>query len=477
MLLFLRKIVFYFLVVLYLILTPYTILYALGYIFNPTQVGLLKTGLISITSFPAGATVFVHQKKFSERTPTAVRDLLPGRYRIRLFAKGYEPWEKEVSVASERATRLEPVLLLSRKPEEEVISLHSFQNFMPGILDGKIYAWEDKHLRSLQKIDLFFKKEIPVGRSLTRDDSAKMTGLYYRPKSTLALLEIEEKGDRGFWILGLGREKKMAQGLSQHLRPEKGRVRWDPKDPDQIYFLQDGNVSSMDIRRGALYPNIATEVMGFGVRRRHLLILKKDFTFVRTDSRGEDPRDFLEVQNAEELKKILSPRGSDFYDIEMLAPDSYLFLSAEGVLAASEPLYLITNEKVLGTVRLETTEEEKALFWSRRQLGVLRLVQEEESFLNLGEGPNPEEKKLRVEWLTRSAREIRQAFWAYEGSHIVFLDEDTVYLLEASGPAPYLLRMMTQVRPESSILYVDRSHSLFYLHPESGRLLERKLPR
>ena len=63
----LRKILFYICIVLYLIFCPMIILYALGYSFKPqsSQGGIVKTGIIFLSTTPPGADVFLNNRRFA----------------------------------------------------------------------------------------------------------------------------------------------------------------------------------------------------------------------------------------------------------------------------------------------------------------------------------------------------------------------------------------------------------------------------
>src|SRR3989338_4129555 len=166
MLLLLRKILFYVFLIAYILITPYVLFSAFGYMYHPSEKSLVKTGLISMVSLPGGATVHVQGKKYSFRTPAVISGLLPGRYHVRLSKKCFESWEKEIEIYPEKATSLDPVILLPIRPERKNISRRSYEGLVPHIMDFKVVAWENDKLDSVWKIDLLFEKETPIGRSV-----------------------------------------------------------------------------------------------------------------------------------------------------------------------------------------------------------------------------------------------------------------------------------------------------------------------
>ena len=80
----LRRIIFYLFVAIYLIAAPLTVLYALGYILSPTRQTLVQTGLISLSSVPSQASVWVNGSLLNEKTPLVLRNLKPGPYSLRV---------------------------------------------------------------------------------------------------------------------------------------------------------------------------------------------------------------------------------------------------------------------------------------------------------------------------------------------------------------------------------------------------------
>lgn len=109
----LRRAVFWVFLIAYLIATPIAILYALGYMWVPgAERGLVKTGLIALSSTPDEATIFLGGSRYTRRTPTVIRDLLPGEYALRLSHAGFEDFPLRATILPERATVLDRIILL-----------------------------------------------------------------------------------------------------------------------------------------------------------------------------------------------------------------------------------------------------------------------------------------------------------------------------------------------------------------------------
>ncbi len=68
-----------------------------GYTFSPTEVKVLGTGIISVTSIPDGASVYI-DGHLTTATNATVPQLSPKVYDVKIVKDGYIPWEKKIDV-------------------------------------------------------------------------------------------------------------------------------------------------------------------------------------------------------------------------------------------------------------------------------------------------------------------------------------------------------------------------------------------
>lgn len=104
-----------------------TCLFASGYKFNlswPLQYNRLlqKTGTLNIETSPKGAFIYLNEKKTAYpgikifkkdylTTPSKVKNLLPGKYNLKLEKEGYWPIQKEIFIESGITTTIENIHL------------------------------------------------------------------------------------------------------------------------------------------------------------------------------------------------------------------------------------------------------------------------------------------------------------------------------------------------------------------------------
>jgi hypothetical protein len=467
MLLLLRKVLFYILLLAYFILTPYILFYGLGYSVDPAEGEIYKTGLVSVMTEPKGATVFLEDKKYSGKTPAALRGLLPGQYNVRVAMKGHEPWQKTIEIIAEKATRLEPVVLLAKKPDEEKVVEGAFADILPKGSDFKIFALREKTFRDLLKIDLFFRNMTPLIEIRRTAAPVKITGDKIENESTAVLFKTEKEGKKGWVLYDLEREK-MAADLTDFIPDKADLITWEPKNPDFVYVLKNGELTVMDVEESKFQSIGAGDILGIGAQRRKLYFLKKDRTLWQANARGENPILFTAKDGLEE--KVFPPGKAAYYQIELLKREFFqrelfLFLGDNGELMSNWPPYRLVEKDVKGFVHSLKGDTEKILYWTDREIGVFDFALK-----------NEEEEALPPRTLLyRSGDKIRQAFFAFENTHVVFSDNHEMFLLEAGETAPYLLRSLGAIAKDTRIFYHDRQRSLFYLHPETRTLQRRKI--
>lgn len=89
--------------------TGIAVLLAKGYVFSPTQNRIIGTGIISITSQPDSASVFI-DGHLTTATNATISSLPPKKYNIRIVKEGLIPWEKEIEVKAGLVSELKVVL-------------------------------------------------------------------------------------------------------------------------------------------------------------------------------------------------------------------------------------------------------------------------------------------------------------------------------------------------------------------------------
>ncbi len=108
--------------ILFLVITPFVVLYAIGYRLSPLDGAASPVGVLILETIPRRADVFI-ENTFIGRTPRAVPNIPPGTAGVSLRKTGYLNWEKQVPITATLTTELRNIRLFPASPAREI--LHS----------------------------------------------------------------------------------------------------------------------------------------------------------------------------------------------------------------------------------------------------------------------------------------------------------------------------------------------------------------
>lgn len=464
--LFLRRIFFYLFTAIYVVACPMTILYALGYIVKPgTEHGLVKTGLIYLSTVPSGASVYIGNKRYTQKTPAILRDLIPGTYPIRLGFENHRSWFQNVPVEAEKATVFEKILLVPSELKRKELSSEAFDRLIPiakskffllatGSSPGDLFVcdWKQEKIRPL------LKKEDPF-------TEGKILSLYSVPGSPFLLILVHVRGGEKYLWVEVGERETKVEDISGCFPEEPIRVEWDPREKDRLFALYDYYADRVDISAREVTARFLDPVRGFGLFHKDVYALRGDSTLERLDDEGKSKEVLLNDRILG--RSLFGEKG--LFQINVLTKEMILFLGSDGELLANRLPYRFLEE---GTAGLEFYPDlERVLVWRKEDIGILdfsKPVKAEEVF----------EKGPRFFWVFKRGREIKQAFWVYDGSHILFRDENRIFLLEVETHGePHLYPLLT-VRRNTDVFYAELKGRLYYLDAQSEKLCSVEiLPR
>ncbi len=456
----LRRIFFYLFVGLYLVACPLTILYTLGFLIHPLgPEGVVRTGLIALSSTPSGASVYVENRRYSQQTPVILRGLLPGAYHLRVVKKGYRPWQAVVPVESEQATALAHVLLLPIRlhgrpllPEavEELIPVPSGHVFLlaagPNLEDLVVYDWKTEHAESL----------VPFGSSLR---GGRVLSKFFVPDSPAVLLQVRLEGDDRFLWVEPGTAPPTIKDITR-LFPEKPlQVVWDPRQPRYLFSLQRRSLNRLDIATDALYPQWVERVRGVACLDRAVYVLTEEAMLARVDEEGHR----AEVLWVDPLPERALVGQRSLFQLTAL-PDKTVVLAGErGELLVTMPPYQLVDRGVRGIE--PDPRRSRMLFWQKRALGMVAFSEETDEVAEVDEHGT-----AQLQWLYRAGKDIEQAFWVYEGSHVLLRDADRIVLLELNAFGTPNPQQLLEVKRKSAVAYVEATGQLYYVDPATERL-------
>jgi len=195
----LRKFAFWMTSFVFIFLTPMIVFYSIGYKFDPASSKFLKTGLISIKTFPKGVNVLVNAQKTGETTPCVLRGLLPKKYTIVLEKEGFYSYEMQVYVRPSFVSEMDIVLVPREKNIEKLkFNFNVYRFFINKQFFGeKIVFFADKGIyildadfKNIQKVS-----SMDLGNTLVNSlEGLKQYGnqLIFWNKKNIWMIEIPE---------------------------------------------------------------------------------------------------------------------------------------------------------------------------------------------------------------------------------------------------------------------------------------------
>lgn len=458
-----RRIFFYLFILAYLIYCPVLIFYALGYIVRPGEnQAIVKSGLVYLSTAPSGATVYLGNRKYFRKTPTVLNDLIPGTYEVKLTRKKYKPWTKTVPVEAGKATVLERILLLPNQWKAEKLISEPFGDLIPipgsrFLILAKGERAEDLFIydRKLDELQKLFPVYSPFGK-------ARVMKYFFTEKSPNFLLRLDaQTGEKFLWVTPRFQEIRTKE-ITALFSDQPEHIEWDPSERKILFSLQNGYLDALSISDKISRPKFISDLLGFGVHERKIYALKNNFTVERFNSRGEAEK--VLFNDVSLGRKLFS---KEFYQIKILSEDLILFLGEDGSLIANRFPYQFLEEGLMG-LQFDS-KQDRLLVWTKEAIGVVHFVKAKPDTAQIFDSG------AQLAWIYQKGNKIAQAFWVFEGSHILFRDQNKIYLAELETYGKPNLYELLEVYDKSSIDYDEDSGNLYYLEKTTGHLSSLEL--
>ncbi|MBI3255402.1 MAG: PEGA domain-containing protein [Candidatus Andersenbacteria bacterium] len=107
---------------LFLVITPFVVLYAIGYRISPQEARAIPVGVLLLETIPRRADVYL-ENTFIGRTPRAVPNIPPGSAFVSLRKDGYISWEKHVPINATLTSEFRHIRLFPKAPTRQTIRL------------------------------------------------------------------------------------------------------------------------------------------------------------------------------------------------------------------------------------------------------------------------------------------------------------------------------------------------------------------
>jgi len=454
-----RKIIFYLFFAVYLILCPLVIFYAFGYILTPkVEEGFARTGLIHFETLPSDASILIADKRFTEKTPTTIRNLLAGRYDVKISLPGRRPWTRKIEVEPGKAANFSNILLIPQKFRPQALINKSFEGLWPVPETRFLLLKSSEHAGDLRVFD--WKNE--VSRLVLPKPSpfatAKLVKVFTAKESPFILLQVKDPEGMKFLGCHLDKDKPEMRDLSSLFTSgEPAEVLWEGGQPGYLFALYGQSLSRLDLEKMTVLSGFLQKIRGFGIFKGKVYALSGS-SIVRLNFNAQQGDETL-VEKGVFLENLF--RNDEKFKIDFISNNTICLSGEKGEFFSNVLPYRFINEGMKGYQA--DPDGQKVVLWQEQRIGVLDFEKPERKKEFFERGPE-------IEWVFEKGDDIRSAYFVCDSSYVLFCDGNEVFLVrikERGGAAEKLFK----AREDSVIFYSEKTGKLYYLEPSRGYLM------
>ena len=466
----LRKIIFYVFALIYLAVAPLTILYALGYIFSPTQQTLVATGLISLSSEPSQAQVWLNGELLKEKTPVILRNLKPGPYTLRISLPQMHPWQRQVEVKPDRVFRFENILLFPLTFHPEILSDFPITRMWHSPLGRNIVVLQGEKASGLFLFDPERREFRPLFSQSPYGETAVREVLLH-PSGERAVAVLKEKeGLRPLLVNFLDPRETIS--LGELFQEPFRQSHWGAPHKNSLFYLQGNTLRRLkaDPDEQPFSLNLQEGVRGYAVQGRRLFVLDGQRRFLELTEKGKI-RNIL-LSEPPKIRLIFGPEEGEHYSLFFL-PRLFLFtplhealalfLSDKGKLISNKlPYFLDEGVETL----IPATAHSRALYRKGNELWTVDFEREqEEGFFESG----PARRRIY-----KAREKLFPVAWFYDDRYLLFVEGNHVKVLDPEGEGN-LMDLLEVSKEVPQVILDEKRGFLYFAEPAENRLSRIKL--
>ncbi|GEM_PF-1802063 len=469
----LRKILFFIFTVLYIVLCPALILSSLGIVIKPGHgtKNVVKTGIIYVSSIPSGALVVLNGKPTNGQTPTVINNLPPGIYTLEVTAKNYQPWKTTVTVAAETATPLEGILLIPQFLNIVELSSIPFNTLIPvagnpyliatngpNVENAFVHIWDEGITQNLIPDDeTKVVKLKPLFPADFDQRTARIVRWHTINNSPYLLVEIEANGNKRFlWIDPLFGTPKI-EDITDLFPVAPEEIQWAQNDARHLLTFQNNTINRIDIATKAIYPKVIDHAAAFSQFEQTIFFLTEDKTLKKANANGNNQ----ELLSKNPVFNDLVASHFPFEKIIAVADNVVVLLGQRGEVLCNLKPYFLTESGIEGFKWNE--KPQRLMLWSKNKIG----------FIDFSK--RPQDVAPKVTWITDKAENIANAFWVNEGSHVLFVDNNQIFIADTGCCGPPGVQKIMDVAKGTSIYYTDRIEKIFFTDKDTKHLFSAEM--
>ena len=149
-----RRIFLAFFITAFFVIAPLLVFYTAGYRYDFQNGIVQEIGAISIDILPTNTIAYLNNTKIDSKMPIRLKNVAPGKYKIKITANGFYDWEKEVAVVSKQTVYIKEVQLIKKSDPQKIVDGQIGNISYSNPLGGKFLIYQ-KINSSEQEFDLY----------------------------------------------------------------------------------------------------------------------------------------------------------------------------------------------------------------------------------------------------------------------------------------------------------------------------------
>jgi hypothetical protein len=426
-----RKYIVCFLILLFFIVTPPTILYSQGYRFDITNRKISSTGGLFIKALPKSANIYLDEILVDKTDflfgSVLVENLLPKQYKISLKKDGYYDWNKTLEIKEKQVADAKNITLVPENPKfsisaENVENFYFFPNQKKMIIQEKEYNSNNSTTTNwslkLFDIDKNIKSHLISDKKLlgykATNEPMYLLDINFSPDANLILAKTETKiktktkinEQIQYYIIDLEKRNVKSQELD-FTEQTIENIWFSPKNSEKIFYFANNKLFKKNILKttNAEMEPVLQNIIACDISGNNIYYIDTNGSFIKTN---------LSFQIKEKLlKENFRVDPSKKYRLEIQQNSVFLF--------ENKILYWLNTrdkgfEKLLDSAEgIELSPDAKKIcYFNNYEIWILSLENQMEQ---------PKRKAGEKVFLTRFSKKIRDISW-WTNHYLIFTTEE-----------------------------------------------------
>jgi len=440
-----RKILFLFLLILFLIAAPLTVFYSLGWRCDWKTKKVIQPGVFYFKVWPRSVEVYLDGGLKGKTDfffgSVLVENLLSKKYDVEIKKQGFHSWKKTLEIKKREVTEAKNIVLIPQNPnftvltkeieellfspDKEKIILKEVSN-----KDSKSPGWAlklfeiDKKFKShlIDETDISKEKVRPVKSSKAGAEQfnrVKLFDLKFSPDSNKILLELGLKEKVNYYLLEINKVPALLTSLD-FLNSDVKKVYFHPKNHQKLLVLlaltsetgeETRTLSEVDLIDKKISPPVLENLITCSIFNEGIYYLDASGFLFKTD---------LSFNQKERLNIIpFSLKEETEYEIK--SSNSHVFLEENDIIYIFDETKK-SFEKFFESIKdlKFSPDSRKMAYFNNYEIWILFLEKKyDQSQKEAGE-------KL---FITRFSEKIDEVFW-YTNHYLIFTAGDKIKMAE-----------------------------------------------